>query len=376
MRRTLAMATTAGVAAAFLLPLLATNANAIVTGPVYVSTTGTASASGTSCATAKYSVIQTAVDAAPLGSTVTVCAGTYKQSVTIGRKVNLAGLKGAVIDATGQVYGVGTTASWVTISGLTVENASDATDGPADGIITAGFGPMGPVPADHVTITGNVTKDNVGAGIDVNSSSYSTINDNSADDNGIGINVSDDLGAGSTHDAILGNTANGNPGGCGIVLAEHSGLGIDNNKVVGNTADDNGLGTPSAPDASSGSGIILAGAAPTGGVYDNDVVGNTFIGNGHGGVALHAHVPGTNFSGNIIAANRIGTNNVRTDFADLQTTGIYLADASALKITIAANLITDDHYGIFTAGPVTIVGAGENLYLAVTKDLGSTPSYP
>jgi nitrous oxidase accessory protein NosD len=125
---------------------------------VYVAPTGISGASGASCATAKYSVIQTAVDAAPVGSTVTVCAGTYKQTVTIDRKVNLAGLHGAVIDATGQVYGVGTIVSWVKISGLTVENASDGTDGPADGIITAGFGPIGPVPADHVTITNNVTK--------------------------------------------------------------------------------------------------------------------------------------------------------------------------------------------------------------------------
>ena len=87
-------------------------------------------------------------------------------------------------------------ASWVTVSGLTVENASNTSDNaPADGIITAGFVDDVPTPANHVTITGNTVKDNVGSGIDINSTSYSVASKNVAIGNGVGINMSDDLGA-------------------------------------------------------------------------------------------------------------------------------------------------------------------------------------
>jgi hypothetical protein len=75
--------------------------------------------------------------------------------------------------------------------------------------------------------------------------------------------------------------------------AEHSGLGVYNNQIVDNVADGNGLGTPSAPDASAGRGIILARTCP-----------------------------GSNYNGNLILGNKIGTNNLRQDFADPDTTGI------------------------------------------------------
>jgi parallel beta-helix repeat protein len=45
-----------------------------------------------------------------------------------------------------------------------------------------------------VTITGNTVKDNVGSGIDLNSASCSVASNNAAIGNGVGINMSDDLG--------------------------------------------------------------------------------------------------------------------------------------------------------------------------------------
>lgn len=340
----------------------------------YVSPSGSSSASGTSCARAGFSSIQAAIEATATGGTVTVCPGTYAESVTVDKRVNLAGKPGAVIDATGQPYGVGVATSWVRVSGLTVENASAADDNPGDGIITAGFGPDGPVAADHVTITGNTTTHNDGGGIDVNSSSYSTVTGNTANDNGLGINLSNDLGSPATHDLISGNTANDNSGGCGIVLADHTGVGVYDNQIIHNTANNNGLGSPSAPDASAGSGIILAGG-PGDGVHDNQIIANTFVGNGHGGVAIHAHVPGANYNGNSVIGNRIGTNNVRQDYADPYTTGIYIGAASPLSITIVGNSISQDHYGIFTAGPVTIFSTIANSYRSVTIPVGGTPTY-
>jgi parallel beta-helix repeat protein len=343
---------------------------------VYVSPTGAPGAHDRSCQSAAYTSIQAAVEAAPEHGTVVVCRGTYQESVTVDRPVDLRGERGALIDATGQVYGVGVAVSWITVSGLTVENASDITDGPADGIITAGFVGGVPTPANHVTITGDIVKNNAGSGIDINSSSYSVATHNQASGNGVGINMSDDLGVPASHNQISDNVTNNNPGGCGIALADHTGVGVFDNVVSNNVADNNGLGSPSAPDASAGSGIILADPAPAGGVYNTVVVGNEFNGNGHAGAVVHAHAPGTNFSGDVIAFNRIGANNQRTDTDDLFTTGVYLADASPLTIAVFGNLIHNDYYGIFTAGAVTVQGTHLNQFVQVKHDTGSFPTYP
>jgi parallel beta-helix repeat protein len=380
MKRFVSYASAAGLAGAALAApgLFATAANAQPS-TVYVSPAGTAGAHDWSCRNAAYSSIQAAVEAAPLHGTVVVCKGVYKTTVTVDRAVNLHGDRGAVVDATGQEYGVGVAASWVTVSGLTVENASStATGSPADGIITAGFVNGVPKIADHVTITGNTVKGNLGSGIDLNSTSYSVASNNRATGNGVGINMADDLGAAASHNRITGNVSNKNPGGCGIALADHAGLGIFDNVISGNVANDNGLGTPSAPNASAGSGIVLAdpGEAPGGGVYGNLVSGNSFSGNGHAGVEVHAHAPGLNFSGNVITRNFIGRNNLRTDTDDLQTTGVYVGDAGPLKITVAGNTIYDNYYGIFTAGQVTVKGVKLNRFIHVTHRTGSHPTYP
>jgi hypothetical protein len=291
--------------------------------------------------------------------------------------VNLRGKWGAVINATGKPYGIGVAASWVTVSGLTVENASSTADNaPADGIITAGYISGVPKAADHVTITGDTVKNNIGSGIDLNSTSYSVASNNVATGNGVGINLSNDLGVAAAHNRITGNTADDNPGGCGIVLADHTGAGVYDTVVSGNVADDNGLGSPSAPDASAGSGIILAAGGANGGVWNNLVTGNTFSGNGHGGVTVHAHATGLNFSGNVITWNWIGRNNVRTDTHDLKTTGIYLADASPLTIKVTGNTIYNNYYGIFTAGKVTVKVATYNRFIHVAHRTGSYPTYP
>lgn len=375
--RTISLAVAALGAAGLAVPSAATAGGGAAPPTVYVATGGHAGAGGTSCGSAAFASIQAAVDAAPAGATVAVCAGTYVESVTINKQLTLRGrdpINDAVINATGQPYGVGIAAAHVTVSGLTVENASDATNGPADGIITAGFVDGAPTPADYATITRTITKNNLGAGIDVNSASYTTVTGNRSVNNGIGINVSNDLGAPASHNFIARNVANNNPGGCGIVLADHSGLGVFANTVVGNVADNNGLGSPSAPDASAGSGIIIAGGGNAQ-VYDNSVIGNEFNGNGHGGVALHAHAPGANFSGNVIVANNIGTNNLRTDYMDTASTGIYLADASPLSIIVAGNRIHDDQVGIFTAGQVTLIAGVTNNYARVAVPVSGVPSY-
>lgn len=367
----------AGAAAATVVGLLAGTADAGGAQVVYVAPGGSGGAAGGSCGHAGYDSIQAAIEAAPLGGTVVVCRGTYPGMVTVDRRVTLAGMQGATIDATGMAYGVGVSASYSTVTGLTVENASplDPDSGKlADGIVTIGVGPAGPVAADHVRIIGNVVTGNLGSGIDLNSTSYSVASLNVANDNGVGVNVADDLGRPAAHNTVSLNVADENFGGCGIALADHTGAGVTDNLVVLNVSNDNGLGTATAPDASAGSGIILASPVPGGIVSGNTVTLNRLSGNGHAGVVVHAHAPGADFSGNVVSFNDIGSNNLRTDENDLQTTGIYLGSFSPQTITVTGNVIHDDYYGVFTSGPVTTSG-GNNHFLQVTTPFGSAPAF-
>lgn len=344
---------------------------------VYVSPTGSAKASDTSCKHARYNSIQAAIEAAPLKGTVVVCKGTYPGNVTVDRRVTLAGKPGATIDATGDAYGVGVSASFSTVTGLTVKGASplDPDHGMlADGIVTAGFGASGPVAADHVRIIKNVVTGNLGTGIDLNSTSHSVAIGNRANGNGIGINIGDDLQRQAAHNRVSHNAANKNFGGCGIALADHTGVGVIDNRVDHNVANDNGLSTPTAPDASAGSGVILASPAPGGIVTGNTITLNRFKGNGHAGVVVHAHAPGADFSGNVISKNLIGTNNLRTDENDLKTTGIYLGSLAPQTITVTGNQIHDNYYGIFVSGPVTLV-AKHNHFHHVTTKVGTFPTF-
>ncbi len=360
----LGLLVTAGTASAAPVP------NIVYVGPAGVTTGPSA------CRTPNYTSIQPAIEAVGTGGVVVVCRGTFPGMVNVDQKITLAGNQGATINATGDVYGIGVSASGSVITGMKVMDASPynpAKDLIADGIVTIAIGAHGPAAANHVTISHNVVTGNQGAGIDINSSSNSTATFNVATDNGVGINVSDDLDLPADHNMITFNVADKNFGGCGIALADHTGAGVSDNVVAYNRSDNNGLATATAPDASAGSGVILASPIPGGIVSDNTITFNEFSGNGHGGVVVHAHVPGDNFSGNSVTYNTIGTNNLRTDENDLKTTGVYLGSASPLSITVDHNIIGPDYYGIFASGPVTITGG--NAYVGVSDQIGTFPTF-
>jgi hypothetical protein len=332
---------------------------------------------GASCQQPNFTAIQPAIEAVAVGGTVVVCKGTYPGSINVDRQITLAGLPGATIDATGDAYGIGVSASWSVVTGLKVMDASplNPTAGQlADGIVTIAVGAEGPVAADHVKIVHDDVTGNLGSGIDLNSSSDSTASFNVADGNGVGINVADDIGLPADGNTVTFNTTDENFGGCGIALADHTGVGVEHTLVAFNQSDDNGLATATAPDASAGSGVIMASPVPGGIVSDNTITLNEFSGNGHGGVVVHAHAPGDDFTGNSVTFNRIGNNNVRDDENDSETTGVYLGSFSPLSIVVADNIIGPDYYGVFTSGPVTVTG-GPNLYYEVTQKLGTAPGF-
>ena len=351
---------------------------------VYVTTTGVGTNADTSCATAGFSSIQTAANWVLPGGTVVVCGGTFYGNVTLWKAMTIQGQNGATLNAHGHAYGIAAGASGTIIRNMTVINADGGgANGPNDGIVTAAPGPHGMLIGDNEQIIGNVVTGNLGSGIDLNSTQHSTASGNVATFNGVGINVADDFGRMAWSNTISSNTTDKNGGGCGIALASHTGAGVVNNLVSNNRSDFNGLQTPTAPDASAGSGVILASPIPNGRVTNNLISGNEFDQNGHGGVVVHAHAPGSVFTGNTIANNRIKINNVRDDEADNYFTGIYLGSASPLTIRVQNNNIgpgtenTNEtlYYGIFTAGPVTVVGVDTNSFSGTTNQTGHVATF-
>lgn len=330
-----------------------------------------------SCATAAFRSIQLAVDATAPGGTVFVCRGFYRQSVTVIKRLRLIGYRGAEIDARGFPYGVGLAHSFDVVEGLTVERAtaSKRTGAPGDGIITAGLVCGRFVASNHNLIRHDITLLNQGAGIDLNSTSWSVAENNTSIRNGVGINLSNDLRRPDAHNVVRYNNASYNPGGCGIALADHTGFGVFRNLITRNVTDGNGLGTPGRPGASAGSGVILASPIRTGGVWDNTISYNRMSGNGHAGVAMHVHFRGPRFYGNRIIGNLIGRNNLRTDYRDRSTTGIYLGSAGRVLITVRFNRISNNQIGIFTAGPVVVLGKYTNIFRNVRRPFVHYPRF-
>jgi len=371
---------------------------------LYVSPSGMAGGAGTSCATAAYSTIGAAVTAAAAGDTVVVCAGTYKETVAVAKTLTLSG-QGATIDATGLDNGVKITASNVTVSGFTIENATGEgilaqQPNPVKGPLVGGTQLYTGVPISHVTITRNTIKDNdqgglpanvatttypecqasgnvpgdCGEGIHLWSVANSSVTFNTVTDNVGGILLTDEFGP--THDNLIaGNVITDNIYDCGITLPSHN-LGRDpatgklmpsfggvyNNVVRNNISTGNG-----------GAGVGMFAPFPGAASYDNVVEGNAISGNGEGGVSLHGHAPGAYVGGNKILNNIIGPNNLAGDQdlspgPDLSTTGIIVWSAvTPITITISGNTIFGSWYGIWLGHVVSAPdAAARNTFWSTT----------
>jgi hypothetical protein len=374
--------------------LLGASGAAAASMTLYVSPTGMAGGAGTSCATAAYSTIGAAVTAAAAGDTVVVCAGIYKETVAVAKALTLSG-QGATIDATGLDNGVKITASNVTVSGFTVENATGEgilaqQPNPVKGPLIGGQQLYTGVPISHVTITRNTIKNNdqgglpanvatttypecqasgnvpgdCGEGIHLWSVATSSVTFNTVTDNVGGILLTDEFGP--THgNLIAGNVITDNIYDCGITLPSHN-LGRDpatgklmpafggvyDNTVRNNISTGNG-----------GAGVGMFAPFPGAASYNNVVEGNAISGNGEGGVSLHGHTPGAYIGGNKILNNIIGPNNLAGDTdvsptADLKTTGIVVwSAATPITVTISGNTIFGSWYGIWLGHVVSAPGA-------------------
>jgi hypothetical protein len=345
-----------------------TDSSAHVSHLVYVSHHSAKRAADTSCSTARYRDINTAIAAVARGGTVVVCAGTYDEQVVVTKPLNLSG-RGATIDAKGQKpltigtetlpgsIGIGVLGtSGVQVSGFRVTGAG------FDAILVAA--------SSRVSVSHNYLWGNGDVGVDVNGSSYTQVTSNySTQNEGGGFLVADDIGPNS-HNVIGWNTATRNPGGCGVIVAGHSTAGVTHNLVIDNWLSYNGT----LKSSGGGAGVVIASEVPGETVAYTTVSGNHIWGNGLAGVTVHVHEPNQNFNGTKITGNWIGQNNTLGDpiglFAspapnaknyavpDTRTTGILAATASSVYGTvIGGNHISNNHFGIFLEALSTVKSA-------------------
>ena len=373
------------------------SAASAATGTLYVSTAAKATGAGTSCVTAKYSSINAAIAAAAPSDTVAVCNGTYAGQVTVTKPIVLSGDNATIIAAKAD-NGVLVPVSGATVQGFIVKGAI------GEGILVVGK-PGAPV--SHVTIKDNIVEGNdqgnptgaplktssyaeckgtfspppappvpgdCGEGVHLMVAQDSTVSGNTVFDNAGGILLTDEFGP-NDHNTIEDNTVEYNVLDCGITVASHSGKGyvhgatvpsaggIYDNTIEHNTVIGNGV-------SGQGAGVLLATGVPGGAVYDNVVKDNTLRGNGLAGLTLHSHVPGEDLNGNVIEGNTIGTNNVDGDYdfaphVDPVPTAVILATVGPVRVTVASNMLSDDTYGIWLAGPVTVTGESSNTFVHV-----------
>jgi parallel beta-helix repeat protein len=365
------------LAAAVAVP--ATSAGASASSTWYVSTHGQDSAScGDKSAPCR--TIGAAVGRAQSGDTVRVAGGTYHEQVVVPRRLTLTG-DHATIDATGLSSGSGMTmnasgvlitasASWSTVQGFTVSGAL------GEGILVMG--------ASHVLVRHDVvTKNDLGTpattsyfecqtqgevpgdcgeGLHLMSATDSRVEGNVVTWNSGGILVTDELGP-ATRNVITDNRVTDNVADCGITMPSHNPkalsatgarqpdqAGVYGNEVANNVVLRNGT-------KGDGAGILLAAAGPGMAAYDNRIVGNVIAGNGMPGVTVHSHTPNQDVSGNVIARNHIGRNNVLgdPDAGDMKTTGVLVFSAVVPTTEVlSGNDIHGNQLRVWKSANVTI----------------------
>ena len=343
--------------------------------------------------TAPCATIQHAVNAAPAGATVLVAPGTYKQAVSISKRIRLvASGRGTVIDARGHTNGISLgvnlsaatpgpvgNASGSVVAGFTIKNATQ------EGIVAVGShlgivnnvvthndlgATMKPPPPGECAAEGVIPGD-CGEGVHLAGVTYSLLANNYVTGNQGGMLISDEFGP-TSHNLIAHNNVSRNVPDCGITLAAHNPSavvggkrhpasgGVYRNAVVGNAVNANGA-----------AGVGFFAGGPGTGSYENLAAFNSISGNGIPGVAIHTHTPNADTNGNWIVANFLSRNGLGEGGKPPQgdpgtpvtkTTNIdVVADPGATPIDgtrIAFNKITNVQVGIWlvTRGHTDIRG--------------------
>jgi hypothetical protein len=336
----------------------------------YVSSSGTDAGD---CTAAPCRTIGYAVGQAAAGDVISVGAGSYNETVTVTKRLSLVG-HDATIDATGQtspanaVVITGAAAAGTSLSGFTVTGAG------LEGIFVN--------KTSNITIQRNVIRDNdtygptnplcvtqpddCGEALHLQTVAGSWVLDNVVRDNVGGILLTDEDGP--THGNVIArNQVLDNVKDCGITLASHhfslttaappDVAGVYQNEVRDNTANGNGA-----------AGIGVFAGPPGAAAWGNTVVRNTALNNGAGGIMIHSHTPHQNADGNVLTNNTVGGSGIDEDnpFSDATTDiSIFSAVVPIPHTVVAANRLSDAHYGIVAANALKLSGLQSNQYSGI-----------
>jgi parallel beta-helix repeat protein len=337
----------------------------------YVSPTGTDT--GT-CTASPCQTITYAVGQASSGDTISVAPGTYAESVVVTKTLALVG-HNATIDAAGQTAppnGVvisGAGAAGTSLTGFTVMNAglegvfvletSGVTIASNTVVNNDAYGPFNPLCVDQ--------PDDCGEAIHLQSVTGSTVSKNLVQNNVGGILLTDENGP-TSGNVIRDNRVLDNTLDCGITLASHwfqlgapaapNVAGVYQNLVLHNTSNGNGA-----------AGIGVFAGPPGAAAWGNSVIGNTAMHNGLPGVAIHSHTPFQNIEDNVVVNNTVAADGPDEDIpGDDGPTGISILSAvdPIRQVTVAANRISDEEFGIFAFNAPRISGLPSNKFNSVT----------
>ena len=333
----------------------------------YVSPRGTDTGACTRspCRTISYAVGQTSA-----GDVVSVAEGTYHESVNVTKRLSLVG-HDATIDAAGLtatpngvvISGAGAAGS--RLSGFTIRNAglegifvlktSDVVIERNTVVENDAFGPFHPLCKDQ--------PDDCGEAVHLQSVTRSVVRDNLVRDNVGGILLTDEDGP-TFGNVISENRVLNNSKDCGITLASHhfdpSGAatagvaGVYRNLVLHNVSNGNGA-----------AGIGVFAGPPGAAAWENTVAGNTARNNGFAGIMIHSHTPAQYADRNVITGNTLSGNGIDDDNpVDDAPAGISVFSAviPIRHTVIAANHISNEHYGIITLNAKDLIGLRTNKF--------------
>ena len=242
------------------------------------------------CGTPNFDDIQSAIDAAADGDIVTICPGTYAQSIVVSKEVKIQAAVGGPIFVHTTATAFDVRRSRVDIEGLTIQSDLDAAIS-ADAICPAGQSSCpSPGHGTNLSITNNTIQNStLGVGwqrrIDCAQIANNTMTGNTSH-----IALQQQEGPPAVLVKIVNNTITaGAQGGAAVSL---SGLGVT---FAANTVQN-----------SAGAGVVLANV-PGGGA--TQVIENTIADNAGDGITVQAGADGTVIHDNNITHNQTGLGN-------------------------------------------------------------------
>ncbi|MCZ7392306.1 MAG: right-handed parallel beta-helix repeat-containing protein [Candidatus Methanoperedens sp.] len=288
---------------------------------------------------ANYTSIQKAINAASAGDTILVYSGTYYETVTVNKQLELKGQDSGgglpVINTAGLGDAITVTANGVIIDGFNAKTGSHLYNGikliSNNNIIKSNIASNNLIgfwlySSSNNTLSNNTASNN-SYGIYLDFSSSNMLSNNTASSNSYYIYLSYGIYLNSSsNNTLIGNNVSNNPFGIGLYNSNNNmlngniasnnlhqfhpddGTGItlsssSNNTLIGNNASNNG--NQGGNIDNDGTGIILSSSS------NNTLIGNNASNNGNYGIKLdsssNSSLSGNNMKGNPLNFNIDGS---------------------------------------------------------------------